>query len=52
VGRSQRIRDAIGHATDFTTMLGTGKMTIDQNRTRTYGLAIPELADGKNELAK
>jgi branched-chain amino acid transport system substrate-binding protein len=48
----EKIRDAIGRITDLPTVLGTGKITIDQNHATTYDLAVLQLVDGKNELAK
>jgi hypothetical protein len=33
-------------------VLGTGKLTIDQDRETDYDLAMLQLVDGKNELAK
>ena len=47
-----KIRDAIGRLADFPTVLGTGTMSIDQNHTTTYDLAMLQLVEGKNELAK
>jgi len=47
-----KIRDAIGRTEDFTTVLGTGKMTIDDKHVTTYDLVMLQLVDGKNELAK
>ena len=37
---------------DFPTVLGNGKMTVDQMHLTTYDLAMLQLIDGKNELAK
>ncbi len=48
----EKIRDAIGHTADFPTVLGTGKMTIDQSHATTYDLAMLQLVDGANVLAK
>jgi len=47
-----KIRAAIADTKDFPTVLGTGKLTIDQDRETNYDLAMLQLVDGKNELAK
>jgi branched-chain amino acid transport system substrate-binding protein len=48
----EKIRDAIGHTDNFPTVLGTGRMTIDANHMTTYDLAMLQLVNGTNELAK
>jgi branched-chain amino acid transport system substrate-binding protein len=48
----EKIRDAIGRTMDFPTVLGNGKMTVDQMHLTTYDLGMLQLIDGKNELAK
>lgn len=48
----EKIRDAIGHTENMPTVLGTGTITIDQHHVTTYDLAMLQLVDGKNELAK
>jgi branched-chain amino acid transport system substrate-binding protein len=48
----EKIRDAIGQTKDFDTILGTGKMTIDDKHVTSYDLIMLQLVDGKNEIAK
>jgi len=47
-----KIRAAIADTKDFPTVLGTGKLTIDQDRETNYDLAMLQLVNGKSELAK
>jgi branched-chain amino acid transport system substrate-binding protein len=47
-----KIRDSIGKISNAPTVLGAGKITIDQHHVTTYDLAILQLVDGKNELVK
>jgi len=48
----EKIRDAIGHTKDFATVLGNGKMSIDEKHVTNYDLIMLQLVDGKNEIAK
>jgi branched-chain amino acid transport system substrate-binding protein len=47
-----KIRAAIAATKDMPSILGTGKLTIDQDRETNYDLAMLQLVDGKNVLAK
>jgi branched-chain amino acid transport system substrate-binding protein len=47
-----KIRDAIGRTKDFATVLGNGKMSIDDKHVTNYDLIMLQLVDGKNEIAK
>ena len=48
----EKIREAIGHTKDFSTVLGNGKMSIDDKHVTNYDLIMLQLVDGKNEIAK
>jgi branched-chain amino acid transport system substrate-binding protein len=47
-----KIRGALADTKEMPTVLGTGKLSIDENRETNYNLAVLQLVDGKNELAK
>jgi len=48
----EKIRAAIGRLSNFATVLGNGTMSIDAAHVTSYDLAMLQLVNGKNELAK